>query len=337
MDDTKREELEKACKKEKDHKVRTRMIAVRMVRARNISVDETADILIRCPSWVRNWLRRYDEGGLEGLRDLPRCGRPRRILRNVMDDIIANVAGCRITPMGLQQYIRAQTGTRLHITYVRKIMRLYNLSPKVAQKIHINRAGRKAVWNWRYYLKRRISCLEKDGFAVIMQDEAFFVHDTVSGRKYWSPKGGRINVPYTGSHRKVTIYGSLASDGRQFFRTYDKFNAVTFVAYLKELQRHFGKAVLICDRAPQHRSRLVREFLRTNKNIKIMYFPKGSPYLNAVEECWRQGKRRLLVSEYYRTFSDMCRAISTYYRTARFRLELINYVNKKTVLLHTNL
>ena len=88
------------------------MIAVRMVRARNISVDETADILIRCPSWVRNWLRRYDEGGLEGLRDLPRCGRPRRILRNVMDEIIANVAGCRITPMGLQQYIRAQTGTR---------------------------------------------------------------------------------------------------------------------------------------------------------------------------------------------------------------------------------
>ena len=82
----------------------------------------------------------------------------------------------------------------------------------MAQKIHINRANRKAVWNWRYYLKRRISCLEKDEFAVIMQDEAFFVHDTVSGRKYWSPKGRRISVPYTGSHRKVTIYGSLASD-----------------------------------------------------------------------------------------------------------------------------
>ena len=248
------------------------MIAVRMVRARNISVDETADILIRCPSWVRNWLRRYDEGGLEGLRDLPRCGRPRRILRNVMDEIIANVAGCRITPMGLQQYIRAQTGTRLHITYVRKIMRLYNLSPKVAQKIHINRAGRKAVWNWRYYLKRRISCLEKDGFAVIMQDEAFFVHDTVSGRKYWSPKGGRINVPYTGSHRKVTIYGSLASDGRNVRQIQSR------LFYLKELQRHFGKAVLICDRAPQIRI----SSQGTSRS-------EGSPY-HAVED---QGKRTL--------------------------------------------
>ena len=334
MDDTKREELEKACK---NYKVRTRMVAVRMVRVLNMSVEETADILVWCPTWVRDWLCRYDEEGLEGLRDLPRCGRPRRILRGVMDAIVANVAGCRITPVDLQQYIRAQTGTRFHITHIRKIMRLYNLSPKVAQKIHVNRAGRKAVWNWRYYLKRRISCLEKEGFAVIMRDEAFFMHDTVSGRKYWSPKDRRISVPYAGSHRKVTIYGSLASDGRQFFRTYDKFNAVTFVAYLKELQRHFGKAVLICDRTPQHRSRHVREFLRKSKNVKIMYFPKGSPYLNAVEECWRQGKRSLLVSEYYRTFSDMCMAISTYYRTARFNLELMKYVNKKTELIHANL
>ena len=126
-------------------------------------------------------------------------------------------------------------------------------------------------------------------------------------------------------------------DGRQFFRTYDRFNASTFVTYLKELQRHFGKAVIIADRAPQHRSKTVREFLRTNKNIKIIYFPKGLSYLNAVEECRRQGKRRLLVSEYYRTFSDMCRAVSTYYRTARLNLELIKYVHKKTELICTNL
>ena len=84
MDDTKREELEKACKKEKDHKVRTRMVAVRMVRVLNMSVEETASILVHCPTWVRDWLRRYDEGGLEGLRDLPRCERPRKIRQNVI-------------------------------------------------------------------------------------------------------------------------------------------------------------------------------------------------------------------------------------------------------------
>ena len=47
MDDIKREELEKAYKKEKNHMVRTRMVAVRMVRVLDMSVEETASITIR--------------------------------------------------------------------------------------------------------------------------------------------------------------------------------------------------------------------------------------------------------------------------------------------------
>ena len=47
MDDTKREELEKACKK--IHKVRTRMAAVRMVRVLDMSVEEAANLQVRCP------------------------------------------------------------------------------------------------------------------------------------------------------------------------------------------------------------------------------------------------------------------------------------------------
>ena len=47
MDDIKREELERACKK--TCKVRSRMVAVCMVRVFNMSVEEIASIQIRCP------------------------------------------------------------------------------------------------------------------------------------------------------------------------------------------------------------------------------------------------------------------------------------------------
>ena len=108
MDDTKREELEKACKKEKDHKVRTRIVAVRMVRVLSMPVDETVDILVRCPMWVRNRLRRYDDGGLEGLRDLPRCGRPRRIPQTARYGLISSRTMDRIplSSLHLQQETR---------------------------------------------------------------------------------------------------------------------------------------------------------------------------------------------------------------------------------------
>ena len=309
MNNIKPDELEKACKAEKNQAVRARIVAVRMVLFLGMSVTQTAEATVHCPTWVRKWLRRFDDGGLEGLRDLPRCGRSRKIPRKVLDEIIAEVVNSPFTPVELQQYIKMKTGVNFHITYIRKIMCQYNLTPKVAQQIHINRADRKAVYNWRYRLKQQISRLEKKGFVIVPEDEAFFIHDVKSGRKYWSPKGQRIHRAYTGSHKKITVYGSITSDGRQLFRTYEGSNSETFVAYLKELQRRFGKVLVIADRASSHKSDLVREFLRDNENIKITYFPKGSPYLNPVEECWRQGKHALSVSEYYRTFLDMCQAL----------------------------
>ena len=84
-----------------------------------------------------------------------------------------------------------------------------------------------------------------------------------------------------GSHDTVTAYGSLAADGRQFFRTYDRFNATTFVEYLKSMHRCFRKIAVIADRARPHSAKLVRDLSRENKEIKIIYLPKGSPYLIA--------------------------------------------------------
>ena len=89
------------------------------------------------------------------------------------------------------------------------------------------------------------------------------------------------------------------------------------------------------DRASLHRAKLVRRLPRESKNTKIIYLPKGSPYPNAAEECWHQGKRILLVSEYYKTFADMCNAIITYYRTVRFKLNIVRYASRNPKLLCT--
>ena len=337
MDVTKREELEKAYRKEKDSRVILRMLAVHMVRVRKMSVSETAANLMRSDRWVHTWLERFDAGGLDGLRDLPRSGRPPKIPREIMARIIEQAVQPQCTPRELQKIIREDTGTRLYITNVRKAMRRHGLTPKIPQKVHINRAGKEAVRGWQYRFDKRVSRLEGDGFTIVDEDEAFFIHDVISGRKYWFPRGERIVVPYTGSHRRIVVYGAIAKDGKQFFRTHESFDAPTFVGYLKEMQRRFGKVAVVTDRASPHRAKSVKKLLRESKNIKIIYLPKGSPYLNAVEECWRRGKQVLLVSEYYRTFADMCNAVITYYRTVRFKLDILKFAHRKAAPLCTNL
>ena len=161
-------------------------------------------------------------------------------------------------------------------------------------------------------------------------DEAFFIHNDAVGRKYWSPVGTPVRVAHAGGHRRLTVFGAVADDWKQFFRTSTPgFNDGTFVPYVRALLRRFKRVALILDGASTHRSRLTRETFGGNKNVEFIYLPTASPYLNASEQCWNRGKRDLMNSEYYETFDDMRKAVSTYLRTIRFGLDIHRYLNRK--------
>ena len=123
------------------------------------------------------------------------------------------------------------------------------------------------------------------------------------------------------------MFGTLTMKGKQLFRQYDVFNQHSFLDYLKQVRKGLGKVIMFADRARQHLSKKVREYLEENKDaIRIVYLPKGSPEFNAVEECWRQGKYDLLVSKHYPKFTDLKSRISKYYRIRRFNLNIVKYL-----------
>lgn len=137
-------------------------------------------------------------------------------------------------------------------------------------------------------------------------------------------------VTVTGSHQRTCVFGTLTMNKRQLFRQYDLFNQNTFLDYLKQIKKLLGKVILFTDRARQHQSKKVQEYLKENSDsIKIFYLPKGSPEFNAVEECWRQGKYDLLVSKYYPKFDDLKSSIAKYYRTRHFNLDIVKYLLRK--------
>ena len=181
------------------------------------------------------WIQRFNTDGLDDLRDLPRSGRPPKIPLQKMDKIMKQASQTPTTPATLHQQIFQKTKVKLHLTYVGDLMRKYGLSPKRTTSIHINAASKEFVKTWQKNLKRRISRLEMQGFALVVEDESFFIRDRTKEGRYWTPVGAPVMVPHVGSHDTVTAYGSLAADGRQFFRTYDRFNAATFVEYLKSM------------------------------------------------------------------------------------------------------
>lgn len=82
----------------------------------------------------------------------------------------------------------------------------------------------------------------------------------------WTADRIRPIVTVTGSHQKTCVFGTLCMDGRQFFCHYESFNQHTFLDYLIQIQKKFGKLILFIDRARQHhRSTMVKEIHKTRR------------------------------------------------------------------------
>ncbi|MDY6965603.1 MAG: transposase, partial [Halobacteriota archaeon] len=146
-------------------------------------------------------------------------------------------------------------------------------------------------------------------------------------RSVWAIKGSKPRVKITGSHKKTFIFGSLSLDGRQLFRQYSQMNTKIFLNYLKSLKRKFKKFIFFYDGAPWHRTKEIIDFFEENRDCIIpIRFPKCSPEFSPLEECWRQGRNDIIGPIVPHTFDELKRNISKYYRTKRFKLDMIKYL-----------
>ncbi|MDI1495114.1 MAG: Transposase [Cenarchaeum symbiont of Oopsacas minuta] len=275
-------QLKDAHRKEREPNIRDRIVAVQMVHVNNMNIGEVAAGLFRTPEWVNQWIERFDEKGIDGLRDLPRSGRPPLIKAHKLDKIISDaIDNTSITPKIMKKVIFKKAKINFHITYVRKLLHKYGMTPKTPQRVHINAANDSMCYNWQNNLKRDLSGTKFEDFTVIEEDESIFVYDSITGKKYWT-----VDIPpvvkWTGMHSKVIVYGAVTEDGRQLFKTYHRFDSESTVDYLKLLEKKFGKIFVILDRAPQHRSRMVKEYLRDHKDTVI------SSTCNSTHECCRR-------------------------------------------------
>ena len=67
--------FEKIYRAEQDARIKERMLLVLNVAYQGMVAAHVARDLHRCKAWASNWLKRYGEEGIEGLKDRPKSGR----------------------------------------------------------------------------------------------------------------------------------------------------------------------------------------------------------------------------------------------------------------------
>ena len=307
--------------------VALRLLLIHYVYNCKITPKNAAEMLFKSRSWAYKWLKRYKKQGYKGLETRNRSGRPPKIPRTVMRYIMRIVDRKDFwTATELCDLIYLKSGVRYTVDYCADLFRKWGYTMKVPVSRHVNAATDEEVAEFQEQIQKDKTRLESLGYTILMQDEAIFMAEALARRRMFSKIGVRSTCVMSGTRQKRIVYGAIAMNGKQIFRQYEKFDAVTFVKFLKEAVRKFGKIVMIADRASQHRAKVVTKFLNKNKHrVKLIFLPRGSPYLNPAEECWRQSKHDILVKPFV-SLQNMIKDITKYYKIKRFNLDIMSYL-----------
>ncbi len=333
-----KEEFRRAYKAERDPNMCRRLAAVWHFVYLCKDIEDAAEDSMCSRNTVYDCRWKYLSGGIDALRDSPRSGRPPKAGKNTMmriRRIVESMDG--IMPKDVRDLIHEKSGAWLHTNTVRRHMHKWDMSPKTTTNIHVRAASPGEVRRWQRDIGKKIARMRRAEYEAAVGDVAYFVDDPKPGRKLWTKVGRRVYAEYNGRHGMVAVHGAITEDNRHCFRFYDGATRHTFLDFLKEPRRGFGKVFLIVDRGSPHTSRLVTEYLEDRPEIVVEYFPTGSPYLNAIEEVWHQAKRILQVSEYYEDFQEFLHVVSEYFRTVRIRLDIKKFMQRAPLTAIRNL
>ena len=125
------EALEKLYRTTKEVRLRTRAQILLLAGEQRMTAPAIAKIVRENDQTVRNWLKRYQAEGLEGLKDRPMPGSPAKITKEYEEQLRTVV---RLRPRSLGQpysiwtlerladYMAEQTGIRVSYETVRRVL-----------------------------------------------------------------------------------------------------------------------------------------------------------------------------------------------------------------------
>jgi putative transposase len=140
-----RSKLDKAYRQESNPDIRERIFLVRLiVEDKQQHIVNVAKELHRCRAWAYKWYKRYNDDGLQGLKDRTRSGRPPDVPKDTMLQIRQELLEDSKTGWDFRQVmdlIYRKTGVRYHEVHIYRLLHKWGFKSKVPQKRFVNTAS----------------------------------------------------------------------------------------------------------------------------------------------------------------------------------------------------
>jgi transposase len=142
----------------------------------------------------------------------------------------------------------------------------------------------------------------------------------------WAPKGETpILKRITKYRRETSTVVGLTLSGKIYKRHFDgSVNSEKLIVGLEHLRRQIkAPFIIIWDRSPTHRAKLVKAYLEEHPDIHIEYLPPYAPELNPEEYCHGNVKRRMKNGIYY-SKAEIRRSLDAGFARLRKRKDILH-------------
>lgn len=295
--------MEKPDGRKLDHKTRE---AIRIRAVQRIQAGESPEVVIKAlgfnRSVVYSWLKRFEQGGVEGLKFKGIPGKTPKLTKDQLRKL------CRIitdkNPLQLKfefalwtramvrKLIMREFGVILSESQVGRLLRQMDMSPQ--RPLH--RATQRDPERVEKWVKEEFPAIralaKKQKAEIFFGDEAGIRSDYHSGTT-WSPKGQTPIVETTGARFGLNMISAISAKGQMRFMTVEgTVDTDVFVRFLRRLiDRQARPIFLVVDGHSIHKSKKVKDFLiEANGRLRLFHLPSYSPDLNPDELVWNHVK-----------------------------------------------
>jgi transposase len=138
--------LNTVYRNERDADIRERILLITRVRMDKKEASSVAEKEFhRSRWWAYKWLKRFDNAGLEGLKNRHRSGRPPEVSEEtsamILKELSENQSGW-MAAKEVMNLIYERTGVKYHEVHIYRLLHKWGFSPKVPRMKFVNAASK---------------------------------------------------------------------------------------------------------------------------------------------------------------------------------------------------
>lgn len=313
-----REALEswlRASKTPRSHALRARIVLGSLEGA--TAAEVAADLQVSAAT-VHKWRARFQESGIEGLRDLQRSGRPTKLTAKKTKQVL-DLTTKRIPKES------THWSTRLMAKYagvtqwqVRQVWEAANLKPHRLKSFKISndpQFAEKVIDVVGLYLA------PPDGAVVLSVDEKTQIQALDRTQPMLPLRPGQIErrTHDYKRHGTTSLYAAFdIATGEVLGRVTQRHRSREFVSFLRQIDTQVPAELavhLIIDNSSTHKTALVEKFKRDHPRFHFHFTPTSASWLNAVESWFSQLERRAIHRGVFTSVQELRDAIKRYIKT----------------------